>query len=331
MKEALYYSSSKGLVHCSLCPHNCRIAEGKTGICNVRKNTGGKLYSFVYGRPTVFQVDPIEKKPLYHFLPGTTALSFGTIGCNLSCMNCQNWEISNAKPDDDTKVLATAKETVRAAVDHHCSSIAFTYNEPTIFYEYMLDVAKEAKKQGVRCVMVTNGYINPEPLKELLPYIDGANVDLKSFEDGFYKDICKAALDPVLETLKAITASGTHLEITTLIIPGKNDDMDMLQEMFTWIIKNLGNHVPIHLSAFHPDHKMMEVLPTNPGLIEEIQKTAMECGLRYVYPGNTSHAGITFCPGCKTELIVRRGFSVLSGVESDGKCQCGEEITGVFR
>ncbi len=332
MKEAKYYSKKGTDVICMLCPHSCVIPPGASGLCKARKNVDGILYSLVYGRPSSFQIDPIEKKPLYHFLPGSHTLSFGTLGCNLTCKHCQNWEISTAAPQQGEPQVG-APDVVDAALKKSCTSISFTYNEPIISMEFVLAVCREASLKGLKTVIVSNGYVNPEPLKDLIPFLDAANIDLKSFDDQFYQDICGAHLQPVLETIKSLKEGGVHLEITNLLIPTKNDDMDMIKEMAGWIATNVGRSIPLHLSAFHPSHKLLNISPTSSTLIKQAREIALGSGLRYVYAGNikSKEGGNTYCPSCNKLIIIRKGFKVGETHLKEGACSCGQEIYGVFQ
>jgi pyruvate formate lyase activating enzyme len=332
MKEALYYKKKGDKIQCVLCPKLCIIADNKRGNCSVRENREDKLYSLVYGKAISTQVDPIEKKPLFHFLPGSLAYSFGTVGCNMHCKHCQNYTISQAKPEDLPGIDLSPQQIVDDAIKKKCSSIAYTYTEPTIFYEYMIDTAKIAKKKGIKNVIVSNGFINPEPLKELCKYIDGANIDLKCFNDKFYKEITNAWLDPVLETLKILKENKVWLEITNLIIPGYNDNLKEIEKMCLWIHKNLGNDVPLHFTAFHPTYKMMNTSSTSSEILVKARDIAKKIGLNHVYIGNVFVEGgeNTVCVKCGENVIERIGFSVEENKLKNGKCGCGEKIAGVW-
>jgi|SRR3989344_3547012 len=332
MKEALYCKKLKDKsVQCLLCPKNCFIAEGSYGFCNARKNTDGTLFSMVYGNASSVCIDPIEKKPLYHFLPGSSSLSIGTFGCNLSCRHCQNWTIARAVPPDAFEEMHP-KLLVEKAVETGCESISYTYNEPTIFYEYVLDAAKLARKKKIRNVLVTNGFINLPPLKELSKYIDAANVDLKAFNEKFYREICFASLSPVLETLKFLSKTNIWFEITNLLIPTKNDDFAEIKKMCEWIKKEVGADTPLHFSAFYPCYKMMDAPPTPQKTLDRARKIALDTGIDYVYAGNTPdvEGSTTYCPKCKRAVIQRAHFSVLGNWLKKGRCSCGFRIKGVW-
>ncbi|HTY44944.1 MAG TPA: AmmeMemoRadiSam system radical SAM enzyme [Patescibacteria group bacterium] len=334
LKEALFYEKLKDrAVQCHLCPRNCLITEGRRGFCGVRENRNGTLYTLVYSRPVAVHIDPIEKKPLFHFLPGTAAYSIATAGCNLRCKFCQNWEISQRKPEEVSSLDVSPEELVRRVKEAGSPTIAYTYTEPTIFYEYMLETAKLAKKQGIRNMMHSAGYINKEPLEQLLPYLDAANIDLKGFSDDYYARFSDATLGPVLETLKAIKKAGVHLEVTNLIVPGFNDDSQTLIAMCRWIKDNLGADTPLHFSRFFPLYKLAALNPTPVSALEKARDIALDCGLKYVYIGNISPhpAEQTYCPACNKVLIRRSGYIVLEVNIVDGKCKfCGEKIAGVW-
>ncbi len=334
MKEALYYKKLKNkIVNCNLCPANCVIKQGNFGNCGARKNIDGKLYSLVYGKPVSISIDPIEKKPLYHFFPGSFALSIGTLGCNMHCLHCQNYDISQAKADEFVGREVEPKEIVEKAIENNCRSISYTYNEPTIFYEYVLETAKLAKKKGIKNIMVTNGYINKEPLKELYPLIDGANIDLKALDEDFYKKVCFTRLKPVLESIKEIKKTGTWIEITNLIIPGYNDSKEKIEKLVKWVKENLGVKVPLHFSAFYPTNKMLDVPRTSPETLLKAKRIALKEGLRYVYLGNTAleDSGNTYCPKCNKLLIERGWFKVYKNNIKKNLCPfCDDKIDGIF-
>jgi pyruvate formate lyase activating enzyme len=324
-----------GRVQCDLCPRECKLHEGQRGLCFVRACQEGQVVLTTYGRSSGFCIDPIEKKPLYHFLPGTPVLSFGTAGCNLACRFCQNWDISKSRETDTLTDLAGPDEIAEAAVRHGCRSVAFTYNDPVIFHEYAIDVARACRARGLRTVAVTAGYVNPAPRSEFYHHMDAANVDLKAFTDTFYEEVCAARLAPVLDTLEYIHHhTTTWLEITTLLIPGLNDGEEELDQLTTWVANRLGPDVPIHFTAFHPDWRMLDRPPTPPAILSRAREIAHRNGLRYAYTGNVhDRAGdTTRCRACGAELIVRDWHRILEWHLADGgRCaQCGIECAGVF-
>ncbi len=337
LKEALFYrviDEDEGTVQCMLCPRKCVISKGQTGFCRARKNINGKLYSRVYGKVVSAHVDPIEKKPLFHFLPSSNAFSIATAGCNFRCKFCQNWQISQRDPNDVSYVYLSPEEVVNKAVSLGSETIAFTYNEPITFYEYMLDIAKLAKKEGIKTLMITNGYINEKPLRKLTKYIDAANVDLKGFTEEFYENVVFGNLNPVLRTLKIMKEESVWLEVTNLIIPTLNDDPDDIKRMCEWIKENLGTNVPLHFSRFSPMYKLTNLPYTSVDTLEKAVSIAKEVGLKYVYLGNVPghDCNSTFCPKCGRKLIHRVGFQVLTNNIIDGKCKfCGHEISGVWK
>jgi len=333
LHPASWWSSIKDkLVQCSLCPRRCVVNPGQRGFCTVRINRDGKFYTLGYGNPVAVHIDPIEKKPFFHVSPGAPIFSLAVAGCNMRCIFCQNWQISQSKPDETMNYYLPPEEAVDEAIKHGCHFIAYTYTEPTVFYEYMLDIAKTAREKGVKNTMHSCGYINPEPLKELLKYMDAVNVDLKGFSEEIYAKIgALAELKPVLETLKAIKKEGVWLEITCLLIPGLNDDPAQLKEMCAWIKENLGDEVPVHFSRFTPAFKLMNLPPTPLEKLEEARAIAQEAGLKYVYIGNVpGHpAENTFCPNCKKMVVNRVGYDIIEVAVVKGKCKfCGYEIAG---
>lgn len=333
MKEAMYYKKlGKSLVKCELCPHKCVIKEGGRGICRVRENRKGILYSLVYGRLCSASAESILKKPLYHFLPGTNAYSIATAGCNLRCKHCQNYEISQAMPEDIPNLNFTPKVVVENAIKSNCKSIAYTFTEPTIFYEMMLDIAKLAKKKGLKNVIVSNGFINPEPLKELCKYIDAANIDLKAFTEKFYKEICEARLQPILKAIEILHENKVWVELTNLIIPTLNDKETEIKKLVKWVAK-LDKNMPLHFSAFYPMYKLTNIEPTPSETLKKARKIALKAGLKYVYTGNIEdeEGSTTFCPKCKKPVIIRQGYYVFRNNLQDGKCKfCNEKIDGVW-
>ena len=324
-----------GKLHCYLCPRHCQIGEGLTGFCFIRKNIGGRLYNLGYAQPAAVQVDPIEKKPLNHFLPGTKIFSMGTAGCNMGCFFCQNWDISKSKSDQVNSFRLEPEAAVLAAIEYGCPSLAFTYNEPTIWGEYVVDIAKVAHQMGLKTVMVTNGYITREALHDVYEHIDAANVDLKAFTENFYSKITLTHLQPVLDTLKILRReTNVWFELTNLIIPTLNDAAEEVRELSAWVLENLGDDVPLHFTAFHPDFKLRDKPRTPPETLHRARRIAMEMGLKYVYEGNIfSDAANTVCPGCK-RVVARRSWHDVTHLEinPDGTCRhCGYKIPGHFQ
>ncbi len=336
LKEALYYQKldeKKGIVGCLLCPRGCAISEGESGFCRARKNIKGKLYSLGYASPCAIHIDPIEKKPFFNVLPTTLSFSIASAGCNLRCKFCQNWQIAQISPLETVNQFALPDKIVTMARANECRSIAYTYTEPTNFYEYMLDTAKIARSNGVLNVSHSNGYINQEPLKALCRYMDAVNIDLKGFSSSFYHQLCEAELEPVLETIKTLKKSGVWVEITNLIIPGHNDDTKMITKMCEWLKNNVGPDVPLHFSRFFPMYKMTSIAPTPVGTLEKAREIALKAGLHYVYIGNVpGHPGEnTYCPSCRKMVIKRAGYSVTELNLKNGKCKfCGEKIGGIW-
>ena len=326
---------SDGRVQCDVCPRRCRLHEGQRGLCFVRGRDRNGIELYTYGRSSGFCVDPIEKKPLNHFLPGSAVLSFGTAGCNLACKFCQNWDMSKSREMDTLADAASPTELATAARRHACDSVAFTYNDPIIFMEYAIDVAEACHAAGVRTVAVTAGYICPGPRAEFFAHIDAANIDLKGFTERFYRQVCGAELAPVLETLEYVKReTSTWLELTTLLIPGQNDSDAELDAMTCWIVEHLGPDVPLHFSAFHPDWKMRDLPPTPPATLRRARELALGNGLRYVYTGNVHDrlGGSTWCHRCGALLIERDWYALGHwGLTPSGDCaDCGEPLPGVF-
>lgn len=319
-------------VECQLCPRSCKIFEGKIGFCQVRKNVEGSLISLVYGRPCAVNIDPIEKKPLYHFYPDTNILSIGTTGCNLACKFCQNWTMSRSKVDEVRLQRLSPEKAVRTAIANNCPGIAYTYNEPTVWAEYAMDIAKLGRQKEIKSVMVTNGYIQKEARRALYPWIDAANVDLKSIKPEFYRKLTQAELEPVLETLKDLKSMGVWIEVTNLVIPTVNDSTDELKELCEWVIGNLGNDVPIHFSAFHPTYKMTDKPRTSVEKLEQARSIARDLGVKYVYVGNVSSNGLnTYCPNCGKLLIKRSWLSMTRNYLDGDSCpKCQTKIDGRF-
>ena len=324
-----------GRMQCDLCPRDCRLHEGQRGACFVRQRVGDQMMLTTYGRSSGFCIDPIEKKPLNHFYPGSSILSFGTAGCNLACKFCQNWDISKSRDMDRLQDQASPEAIAAAAAQHGCKSVAFTYNDPVIFAEYAMDISDACHDRGVKTVAVTAGYIHPEPRREFYAKMDAANVDLKAFTDEFYFKLCGARLQPVLDTLVYLRhETDVWFEITTLLIPGKNDSDDELRAMSKWIMKELGPDVPLHFTAFHPDYKMPDIPATPAATLTRARRIAMEEGLHYVYTGNVHDArgGATYCTGCGKTLIARDWHRIEDyALTPDGKCiDCGTVLPGRF-
>jgi len=336
MKEAMLYSPlEEGKVKCSLCSHRCVILPLKKGICGVRENRGGKLFSLVYERAISMHIDPIEKKPLFHLLPGSTSFSIATVGCNFRCLQCQNHEISQMPVDGkgiDGSVVPPS-QIVLLAKENRCRSISYTYTEPTIYFEYAYETAALAHQEGIRNVFVTNGYMTEEALRTIHPYLDGANVDLKSYQEKFYKEVCGAKLRPVLESLKLMKELGIWVEVTTLVIPTMNDSDKEFEEIARFIL-SLGAEVPWHLSAFYPTYKMLNLPRTPATTLHRAREIGMKAGLQYVYCGNIPGQGgeDTFCPQCGRNVIERMGFRVVKNDAVGGECRhCHAKIEGIWQ
>jgi len=323
----------EGRVHCYLCPRHCHIPEGQHGFCFVRQNQGGELLQLGYGRPAAVALDPIEKKPLNHFLPGTSILSLGTAGCNLGCRFCQNFDISKARADQVRSSHLSPEQVVDLALGNGAPSIAFTYNEPTIWGEYVIDIARLAHAAGLNTVMVSNGYVTREAFADIYQHIDAANIDLKAFTEDFYAKVTLSHLAPVLDVLRWLRhETSVWFEITNLVIPSLNDAQDETRELCRWVLDNLGDDVPLHFTAFHPDFKLTDRPTTPPATLHRARALAREMGIKYVYEGNIlGDGGDTICPGCSRRIIRRSWHSVLADDVRDGHCKhCGAEIAGVF-
>ncbi|HET8705224.1 MAG TPA: AmmeMemoRadiSam system radical SAM enzyme [Pseudomonadales bacterium] len=330
-----WHSLDDGRIQCDLCPRDCKLHEGQRGACFVRANLNNQMVLTTYGRSSGFCVDPIEKKPLNHFLPGSQILSFGTAGCNLACKFCQNWDISKSRDMDTLADEASPQAIAIAAQQSGCESVAFTYNDPVIFAEYAMDIADECHARNVKTVAVTAGYIHPEAGKDFFAKMDAANVDLKAFSDDFYYKLTGAHLQPILDTLVYLKQkTNVWVELTTLLIPGKNDSVDELDAMTKWIVNSLGAETPIHFTAFHPDHKMRDIPATPASTLKMAREIGMKNGLRYVYTGNVhdTHGGTTHCHECQAPLIVRDWYSILDyRINGEGKCQhCHTPVAGHF-
>lgn len=332
LREANYYQILEDqIVQCNLCPNNCILKLGDRGLCKVRENVDGKLYTLVYGKAASVHVDPIEKKPVFHMLPGSGSYSIATAGCNFGCLNCQNWQISQSYPEDLSYQLMMPEQVVENALKTGSRSIAYTYNEPVIFYEYMYDTAKLAHQHGLKNIIVTNGYINQQPLLDLLPYMDAFNVDLKGFTDEFYMQVTGGKLQPVLDTLKTIKEYGRLLEITYLIIPTLNDSEEEIRAMVKWVYQNIGEEAIMHFSRFHPDYKLRNLPATDLATIKKARSIALEEGLKYVYVGNVywPEGEATYC-GDGSIAIARQGYIVTKNNLENGKCKDGTAIPGIW-
>jgi pyruvate formate lyase activating enzyme len=330
-----WHRLADGRVQCDACPRACRLQEGQRGLCFVRARAGDQIVLTSYGRSSGFCLDPVEKKPLNHFLPGSAVLSFGTAGCNLACRFCQNWDISKSRQTDTLADAAGPEALARAAEATGARSVAFTYNDPTIFLEYAADVADACRERGIRSIAVSAGYISPEPRRELYSHLDAANIDLKAFTDDFYHRVCAARLQPVLETLEYLVhETGVWVEITTLLIPGRNDSDAEIDAETRWIAEHLGVDVPLHFTAFHPDYKMRDVPPTPPATLRRARRIALGNGLRYVYTGNVHDAdgGTTRCPSCGQAVVVRDWYVIRAyRLTGDGRCgACAAPVPGVY-
>jgi pyruvate formate lyase activating enzyme len=332
-REALFYSETPRGVKCLICPNECTLKPGELSDCHNRTNKDGKLYTIAYGNPCAIHIDPIEKKPLNHFLPTSSSFSIATAGCNLACLNCQNWEISQTSPRETRNYDLMPEAVVEQAIKNNCLSISYTYSEPNTFFEYTCDSAKIAREQGIRNVLVSAGYINPDPLRHMLTNVDAANIDLKSFSEEIYLKLNAGKLQPVLDALKIYVEEGVWLEITNLVVPGWTDDLDMIARMCDWLSKNGFRDVPLHFSRFHPTYKLTELPPTPVGTLEKAREIAMKAGIRFVYIGNVPghEASNTYCPECGKIVVERKGFQVTTNNLLKGKCKaCGTAIPGVW-
>ncbi len=329
-----WHALADGRVQCDVCPRYCALHEGQRGMCFVRAREGEQIVLTSYGRSSGFCVDPIEKKPLNHFLPGTPVLSFGTAGCNLGCRFCQNWDISKSREIDTLSDAASPEEIAGEAVRLGCRSVAFTYNDPVIFMEYAIDVAQACRAKGIKTVAVTAGYMCDEPRREFYRHMDAANVDLKGFTEGFYKKVCLGHLQPVLDTLVYLkNETQVWFEITTLLIPGENDSDEEIEKLTQWVMAELGPDVPLHFTAFHPDFKMLDKPPTPPATLTRAREIGLRNGLRYIYTGNVhdESGGSTWCPKCGAVVIGRDWYQLTRWSLKDGACaECGAAIPGVF-
>jgi len=329
-----HVDAQTGKVVCTLCPRECHIKEGGRGFCFVRANEGGRLVLTTYGRSSGFCIDPIEKKPLNHFLPGTPVMSLGTAGCNLGCKFCQNWDISKSREMDTLAGEASPEAIVAAAKRTGCRSVAFTYNDPTIWAEYAIDIARVARSEGIRTVAVTAGYISPDAREAFYEHMDAANIDLKAFTETFYRKLTQTHLQPVLDTLEYLrNETNVWFELTTLVIPGQNDSREEIDQLCDWVVQHLGPDVPVHFTAFHPDFKMKDTPPTPPETLVRCREQALAAGIHYAYVGNVHDAGggSTYCPGCG-DCVIERDWYELGRYRMNGnRCAgCGTAIPGVF-
>ena len=320
-------------VQCELCPKACVIRPGQSGECRIRVNVDGKLLAVTYGHPCAVHVDPVEKKPLFHFLPGTGILSIATVGCNLHCKNCQNWQISQANPEQTEAADLLTIDVPHLATRMNCRAVAYTYTEPLVYYEYTLDSCRQVREAGLRNVLVTAGYVNEAPLRRLCEYVDAANIDLKSMSDRFYRDVCGASLAPVLNTLAVSKALGVLVEVTNLVIPTLNDSDEDLGELCRWIAENLGKETPIHFSRFFPQHQMRNLPPTPAETLDRAKRIAQSEGLYHVYVGNIMRpdAENTDCQACGHRLVTRNRYTILQNDIRSGRCpECGSEVYGIW-
>jgi len=332
-REAMFQEETARGIMCRICPNECILKEGELSKCNNRKVIKSKLYTLAYGNPCSANVDPIEKKPLYHFLPGTRAYSIATAGCNLVCLNCQNWTISQTSPDKTRNYTLMPEKVVSECISKSCKSIAYTYSEPVTFYEYAFDTASLAKKAGIKNIFKSNGYIYPDPLKKLCSVIDAANIDLKAFNESTYLKLSGGKLQPVLDSLKIYRDMGVWLEITNLIIPTWTDDLDQIRKMCRWLSENGFKKVPLHFSRFYPTYKLEQLPPTPVDILNKAVKIALEEGLIYIYTGNVpgSEVSDTECHGCGNTLIARQGYNITENNVIGGRCnKCNRVIDGVW-
>jgi pyruvate formate lyase activating enzyme len=332
-KVAMYQQETARGIMCMICPNECVLSEGELSKCNNRKVYNSKLYTLAYGNPCSVNVDPVEKKPLYHFLPGSRAYSIATAGCNLVCLNCQNWTISQTSPDKTRNFDLMPDKVVEECINSNCSSIAYTYSEPTTFYEYVYETALLAKEAGIKNIIKSNGYINGEPLKKLCSVIDGANIDLKAFNETTYLKLSGGKLQPVLNSLSLYKEMGIWLEITNLIIPGWTDNMDEIRNMCSWLSNNGFRDTPLHFSRFFPLHKLEQLPPTPVETLYNAAHIAKNEGIKYVYIGNVpgNNMSNTICPSCNSKVMERAGYRIASNAISQGKCKkCGQTIDGIW-
>lgn len=331
--QAKYWHLKDDKVECELCPHRCLLVNGKTGLCRNRKNQSGVMVTLGYSYPCAVHIDPIEKKPLYHMYPGARTFSVGIAGCNLRCKNCQNFEISQSSPLETGNIYLPPESVIEQAIQNDCQVIAFTYSEPSVWYEYVYDTARLSRKAGLKTVLVSSGFINPEPFIELAPYIDGAHIDLKSYDEKIYRNLNAGDLDTVLLTIETARGKGVWIEIVNLVIPQWTDNQDMIRKMCKWIYEKLGKDTPLHFSRFFPIYQLANLYPTPASILEKARKIAVEEKLRYVYIGNMPGADSnTYCPNCRELLIGRNGYLLTRYFLKGGACgKCGTEIAGIWK
>jgi len=328
------HTGKEAIVKCLLCAQGCTIESGKRGKCRARMNVKGELRSLVYGRPIAIQVDPIEKKPFYHFMPGAAAFSLATAGCPMRCKFCQNWQLSQSAPEDHPAHYTAPEEIVETAVARSAPIVAFTYNEPTVFTEYLVDISRMGRKRQLRHVMISCGFMNPEPLAEMCEVLDAIKIDLKGFDEAFYRNVCGAELKPVLRSIRQIAKSGRHVELVNLVVPTLNDSDKMMRGLADWIVSEVGPDVPVHFTRFHPDYQLLNLPPTPVATLERARDIALSAGIHYAFVGNVpGHPGNhTFCPACKKAVIRRDGFFVTELHLKNGSCEfCGRTIAGVWK
>lgn len=333
-REAVYYEKTADGIKCWKCPNECLLQEGESGICRNRLVNSGKLFSIAYGNPCAVHIDPIEKKPFFHFLPTARAYSIAAAGCNLRCLNCQNWQISQFSPKETENYDLMPDKVVEQCLNSKCESIAYTYSEPTTFYEYVFDTASIAREHGIKNLLKSNGYINERPLRKLCKVLDAANIDLKNYDDNIYRKLSSGSLEPVLRTLKVLKEEGVWLEITNLVIPGWTDDLDMIKRMCEWLVKNKLHDRPLHFSRFTPLYKLTQLPLTPVSTLEKAHEIALKAGIEYVYIGNVpAHKSEnTYCHKCKSMVVERKGFAILKNDIENGKCRfCGEMIPGKWK
>jgi pyruvate formate lyase activating enzyme len=332
--KAKYFVNTPKGIKCQICPNECKMLLNEVSDCRTRINIDNELYCIAYGNPCAVHIDPIEKKPLYHFYPGSKAFSIGTAGCNLACLNCQNWEISQQSPRKTKNYDLPPHKVVQECIDNNCKSIAYTYSDPVAFYEYTFDTSKLAREKGIKNVIVSAGYIHEKPLRDWCQYIDAANIDLKSFSNKIYEMLNAGTLEPVLNTLKILKEENVWLEITNLIVPNWTDDIEMIKKMCVWLAENDFNNTPLHFSRFHPQYQLASLPSTPISILVKARETAIEEGLNYVYIGNVpgNNAVDTYCPNCNKLIIERKGYSILKFEIKNNKCNfCNTEIQGIWK